>query len=329
MKKKIVSILLFICIVATAFAVFTACDKKGDSDKKSIVVSIFPEYDWVENVLGDKKDNFDVTLLLNSGADLHNYQPSVKDFATISTCDMFVYVGGESDEWAEDAKKNIQNKDIVILDLLDILGDKAKEEELVEGMQGEEEEEGEEGEEEEEVEYDEHVWLSLKNAAVFVNKIAEGIAAIDAENADYYRANATSYVSKLNALDLKYKQEINAASKDTLLFGDRFPFRYLVDDYDLKYYAAFIGCSAETNASFETIMFLKNKVDTLGLKVILKLEGSDGKIANQIKEQSESKDQQILTLNSLQSLTLNEYKNGKDYLSIMEDNLNVLKEALK
>ena len=329
MKKKIISVLLFVCIIASVFAAFTACEKPGDSGKKSIVVSIFPEYDWVQNVLGDKKDNFNVTLLLNSGADLHNYQPSVKDFATISTCDMFVYVGGESDEWAEDAKKNIQNKDMVILNLLDILGDNAKEEELIEGMQGEEEEEGEEGEAEEEVEYDEHVWLSLKNAAVFVNKIAEGIATVDAENADYYRANAASYVAKLNALDAKYKQEIDAASKDTLLFGDRFPFRYLVDDYDLKYFAAFIGCSAETNASFETIMFLKNKVDTLGLKVILKLEGSDGKIANQIKEQSASKDQQILTLNSLQSLTLKEYQSGKDYLSIMEDNLNVIKEALK
>ncbi|MBO4539524.1 MAG: zinc ABC transporter substrate-binding protein [Clostridia bacterium] len=328
MKKKIISIVLSVCIIATAIAVFAACEKKDNSGKKSIVVSIFPEYDWVQNVLGDKKDDFNVTLLLNSGADLHNYQPSVKDFATISTCDMFVYVGGESDEWAEDAKKNIINKDMVILNLLDILGDNAKEEELIEGMQGEEEEEeGEEGEEE--VEYDEHVWLSLKNAAVFVNKITEGIATIDAENADYYHANASSYIAKLNTLDQKYRQAVEAASKDTLLFGDRFPFRYLIDDYNLKYYAAFVGCSAETNASFETIMFLKNKVDTLNLKVILKLEGSDGKIANQIKEQSASKDQQILTLNSLQSLTLKEYESGKNYLSIMEDNLNVIKEALK
>ena len=313
-----------------------SCNDAKDDGKINIVTTIFPEYDWVMNVLGDKKDNANVTMLLDSGVDLHSYQPSPKDIVTISKCDLFVYVGGESDEWVEDVLKQASNKDMLTINLLDTLGDAAKEEEIKEGMQGEEDhdhdhEEGEDHdhEEEEEKEYDEHVWLSLKNAKLFVETISESISNLDKENANYYKANADAYVANLVALDAQYDAAVKAGSINTLLFADRFPFRYLVEDYSLEYYAAFIGCSAETNASFETITFLAKKVDELGLKVILKIESSDGAIANTVKNNTQTKDQKILTMDSIQSATTKEYKNGRNYLSIMTSNLDVLKEAVK
>ena len=179
-----------------------------------------------------------------------------------------------------------------------------------------------------EVEYDEHVWLSLRNSAILVNCISEAIQKIDPANAETYKANAASYIEKLNALDADYQSAVSAASKNTILFGDRFPFRYLVDDYNLEYYAAFVGCSAESEASFETIVFLAGKVDELSLPAVLTIEGKDHSIAQTIVENTAAKDQKILTMDSMQSTTSEDIKNGASYLSIMESNLSVLKEAL-
>ena len=181
-----------------------------------------------------------------------------------------------------------------------------KEEELVEGMECEKEED----EEEEGPEYDEHVWLSLGNAAYLVDKIAKAICKVDMDNAVVYTENAKAYVEKLNALDASYKAAVDAASVKTLLFGDRFPFRYLTDDYDLKYYAAFVGCSAETEASFETIAFLAKKVDECSLKAVMTIEGTDRRIAETIVQNTASKDQKILTLDSMQSVTSADVKKG-------------------
>lgn len=327
MKKKFLK-MIGLSIASLLAPLCISCNENNDNGKLKIVTTIFPEYDWVMNVLGEKKDEASVTMLLDSGVDLHSYQPSPKDIVTVSKCDLFIYVGGESDEWVEDVLKQAANKNMVTINLLETLGDAAKEEELIEGMQGEEEEEGEEGEEEEK-EYDEHVWLSLKNAKLFVETISDSLGSLDKENANYYKANADAYVANLTALDAQYEAAVNAGTQKTLLFADRFPFRYLVEDYSLKYHAAFIGCSAETNASFETIVFLANKVDTLGLKVILKIESSDGSIANAVKQATQTKDQQILTMDSIQSAATKEYKNGRNYLSIMTSNLEVLKEAVK
>ena len=277
------------------------------------------------NVLGDKKDNFDVSMLLDSGVDLHSYSPTPKDIVSISNCDLFIYVGGESDKWVDDVLKDAKNKDMAVINLMEVLGDKAKEEEIIEGMEGEEEEE--EGEEEG-PEYDEHVWLSLNNSQLFIQNICDSLSKLDKDNANYYKSNADTYINNLKALDAEYKDAVSKANKDTLLFADRFPFRYLVDDYSLKYYAAFIGCSAETEASFETIKFLANKVDELGLNYILKIESSDGAIANTVKNATQNKNQTILTMDSIQSATTKEYANGRNYLSMMQNNLAVLKQAL-
>ena len=211
-----------------------------------------------------------------------------------------------------------------VINLLDVLGEQVKEEEVVEGMEAEEEE----SEDEEEPEYDEHVWLSLKNAETLCNAITDALETIDPANKDAYAANAASYLEKLAALDGEYQTVVDNAVRKTVLFGDRFPFRYLVDDYGLNYYAAFAGCSAETEASFETISFLAGKVDELGLPCVLTIDGAQHKIAETIVQNTAEKNQSILTLDSMQSTTSTDVANGTTYLSVMESNLDVLKQAL-
>lgn len=333
MKKIITLMLVAVLAVCALSGCGTSKSGEDTKDKKiKIVTTIFPEYDWVMQILGDKADKADVTMLLDKGVDLHSYQPSTADIAKISEADVFIYVGGESDEWVEDVLKQAKNKNLKVINLMDVMGDKAKEEEVKEGMQPEEEEHAEEakdGKEEEEVEYDEHVWLSLKNAKIFTKKIADVLSEVDKDDAKTYQANYESYAKKLDDLDKKYADAVASAKNKTLVFGDRFPFRYLVNDYGLDYYAAFVGCSAESEASFETVTFLAKKVDELGLSDVLTIEGKNHKIAKTVIENTKEKNQKVLTLDSMQSTTAKDVKDGATYLGIMEKNLEVLKEALK
>ena len=318
--KKINKLLVAGLLFALAASTFAA-------SKKSIVCTTFPQYDWITNILGSKSGSFELTLLLNNGTDLHSYQPSIKDIAKISTSDLFVYVGGESDEWVENVLENAKNKSMIVVNMLEALGERVYEEELVEGMQGEEEGEDKESEEEE-AEYDEHIWLSLKNAAILTQLLSQNIQKLDSKNAIEYKRNAEAYISKLSTLDGQYSKTVRGAKINTLLYADRFPFRYLVEDYDLKYYAAFIGCSAESEASFETIKFLADKLKQLELPVVLTLEKADKKIARTVIDASGKKDVKILEMDSIQSVTQKEIKAGKNYLNTMEKNLETLKAAL-
>lgn len=327
--KKITALLLALFMLVGALA---GCGKQNDTnqtDKLSIVTTIFPEYDWVREILGDKADNAEITMLLDNGVDLHSYQPTADDIVKISDCDLFIYVGGESDEWVEDALRNAANGNMKVINLLEVLGDSVKTEEIVEGMQEEEHEHEDAEEHEHEEEADEHVWLSLKNAKMLVRVISKALQELDPNNKDIYAANADAYVKKLSALDAEYQTAVDAASNKTILFGDRFPFRYLVDDYGLRYYAAFVGCSTETEAGFETISFLAKRVDELKLPCVLTIEGAQHKIAETIVRNTTAKNQRVLTMDSMQSTTSKDVKNGTTYLSVMEKNLSVLKEVLR
>ena len=335
--KKITALLLALFMLVGALA---GCGKQNDTnqtDKLSIVTTIFPEYDWVKEILGDKAGSTDLTMLLSNGVDLHSYQPTADDIVKISDCDLFIYVGGESDEWVEDALRNAANGNMKVINLLEVLGDSVKTEEIVEGMQEEEHEhedaeehEHEDAEEHEhEEEADEHVWLSLKNAKMLVRVISKALQELDPDSKDIYAANADAYVKKLSALDAEYQTAVDAASNKTILFGDRFPFRYLVDDYGLRYYAAFVGCSTETEAGFETISFLAKRVDEWKLPCVLTIEGAQHKIAETVVRNTTAKNQRVLTMDSMQSTTSKDVKNGTTYLSVMEKNLSVLKEALR
>lgn len=331
---KRIPILVF-CALMTAFLglVATGADARADAPRKiSVVATIFPEYDWVRTITKGT-DNVAVTTLIKSGIDLHSYQPSVEDMVKISSCDVFIHVGGESDAWVEKTLANATNKQMKVINLLEILGKSAKEEMLVEGMQAEEEEKHgdakDEAAKDEGPEYDEHVWLSIRNAAVFVAAIRDVLAGIDPAHANIYESNVAEYLGKLHDLDVKYGKAIGASKRKVLLFGDRFPFRYLTDDYGLSYYAAFAGCSAESEASFKTVQFLAGKVDALGLPVVLTLEGSDQRIAKTVIAATKDKNAQILAMDSMQTFKSGESLSGPSYLSIMEKNLEVLKAALR
>lgn len=506
--KKMIPLFLVLTMVVGLLA---GCGKKNaaetgesDSNKLSVVTTIFPEYDWVKEILGDKTGSTDLTMLLDNGVDLHSYQPTADDIVKISDCDLFIYVGGESDKWVDDALKEATNKDMKVIDLLEVLGDSVKTEETVEGMQETEHahdhskevstfedhevqdrslsdwagswqsaypfaldgtlddafaamaEEGEMTADEYKTYYqngyktditnidiegdhvaftyedgkkvgsdykyigyyiqnwstgtkaamyrfeavdrtsgapvciefndhmiesaapehfhirmsnesfdaiidpekswptffpadmtgeelcehmeghghahgkeaDEHVWLSLKNTKTLVAAIADALQELDPDNKDTYAANTSAYIEKLSALDGAYQSAVDGAARKTVLFGDRFPFRYLVDDYGLSYYAAFAGCSAESEASFETVSFLAKKVDELKLPCVLTIEGKNHKLAETIVQSTAGKKQKVLTMDSMQSMTSKDAANGATYLSVMEQNLSVLKEAL-
>jgi zinc transport system substrate-binding protein len=420
MKKVSFYSLLLSVFVAAIFSL-VACndssDKKPEQTKLSIVTTIYPEYAWVKEILGQRADSVELTLLIKNGVDLHSYKPTAQDIAKIASANMVVYVGGESDKWIKDALAATPKKGRSEINLMETLGDRVKAEEIVEGMDAEHhhhhhEEHAEEHEHEhhsehveehehehhsehaeehehehhsehaeahehdehhkmhaqhrskigkkhehhdehaeehehdehhsehaeahehhhdheEEVENDEHVWLSLKNAEILVQKITVELAKLDMAHGTAYKDNATDYIARIKALDGDYRTAIENASRKTILFGDRFPFRYLVDDYGIKYYAAFVGCSAESEASFETIAFLAGKMDSDSLPAILTIEKGNKKIANAVLAASKnSKDAQILTINSMQAVTEQQIAEGESYLSIMQTNLEILKKAL-
>lgn len=308
-----------------------------DGDAVSVVTNTFPAYDWVKNIT--EGTDVEVTNLTDNGVSLHNYEPSAQDIEKIAKANLFLYVGGESDKWASDAAK--QAPKAKVLNMLEILGDAVKEEEVKEGMEhdhdhehGDENHDHEDGDEDhdhdhehdhEEIEYDEHVWLSVKNAKTISKAIADALCEIDAKNTDTFKKNYEAYAAKLDALQNDFDEMRKAAKQDTILVADRFPFRYLVSDLDLDYFAAFVGCSAESEASFETISFLAQKVDELNIKHIIKLAGSDGKIADTVKNASKAKDQDIIEMTSMENASSND---GKTYIDYMQMNLDALKKAL-
>ena len=345
--KKIYSLACAI-FVAALFALVACGDTSKNNTTKesklSVVTTIYPEFSWAKSILGNRADSVKLELLMKNGVDLHSYKPTAQDIAKIASADMVIYVGGESDEWIKDALEATPKKGRSEINLMEALGDRVKAEEVIEGMDGFEtkderretrdEHHAEEHEHhhhhDEDVENDEHVWLSLKNAEIIVQKIAEELSKLDAVHAAIYKQNADTYIAQLQSLDAEYREAVNGAVRKTVLFGDRFPFRYLVDDYGIKYYAAFVGCSAESEASFETIAFLAGKMDAESLPVIFTIENSNGKIAKAVLAASKkSQNSQILILNSMQSVTEKQIAEGIDYLSLMKSNLEVLKKALK
>ena len=318
--KQILCLTLALCICVGLFA---GCGRKKDDGRLTIVVTVFPVYDWVRNLLGDRAGEVELVLLEDSGADMHNFQPTIEDIYKISTCDLFVYIGGESDKWVTDTLRTAENKNMVAVGLLAELGTAAREEEEPDGPGSEHDHEHEEV-----TEYDEHVWLSVKNAKLLCPVLAEKLAQVDAEHAETYRANCAAYTKQLDELDAAFEQAVSEAPGRTVLFADRYPFLYLIKDYGLTAYAAFSGCSAETEASFDMISFLVGKLDGLGLKHILVLEGSTCRIANTIISESAAKDAEILEMDSMQSVTPEQISAGTNYLAIMQKNLEVLKQAL-
>lgn len=322
MSKKIIAALGTAMILISAFASCTAApDEKNDTI--DVVCTIFPCYDWTKQVVGDASD-VNITYLLENGSDLHNFQPTADDMIKISNCDVFVYVGGESDEWVDEALENARNKNMKVVKLIDAVAENVVEEELKDGMEAEDEHD----ESEISPEYDEHIWLSLNNAQRCVSAITDGLCEADDKNSAIYRDNSNLYNTELQLLDRSFHTLLDE-KKPVLIFGDRFPFRYFTDDYALDYYAAFSGCSADTEASFETIIFLAQKADDLNAEYIFAIENSDCTIADAIIQNTANKSQKIAILDSAQSISYRQISEGESYLGIMKKNYEILEEAFK
>ena len=391
-----------------------------------IVAATFPQYDWTRQILGSRVESVELILLQGTAIDLHNFQPTVSDIATISTADLFIYGGGKSDGWVEDALRNAINEEMITINLMSVLedrgelihlghdhhhhhdhdhhhghdhhhdhdddcddehhhhhgdscdddhdyhhdhddscsddhdhhhdhddhcddydhhhdhgddcdddydhhhdhGDDCDDDHDHHHDHGDDCDDDHHHHHHHDDEYDEHIWLSLRNAKILTEAIAEALSGMDPGNADYYQSNLENYLEKLAALDEEYKEMIHEASRSLLVFGDRFPFRYLMHDYHICVYAAFDGCSAETEASFSTIIFLVGIVDEHHLEHIMVIDGSDFSIAETIRDATQAGNQEILMLDSMQSVTFSDVDAGVTFLSIMESNLEVLRTAL-
>ncbi len=363
----ILSLTLALSIVACGASGGDA--KSGDAEKIDVVVTSFYIYDWVRNVIGEDNENIDLKLLVDSGVDFHSYQPTTGDIAEIISADLFIYNGGHSDEWVNDLLADPVNEELITLNLMDSIEDRLVMEETIEGMQDDghdhtedehdhaedehdhaedehdhaedehdhaedehdhtEDEHDHTEDEHDHVHADEHIWLSLLNAIELVANIEDVISDIDSANAETYESNAASYISELETLEAEYVKVVEDARNDTILVADRFPFRYLIEDYDLNYYAAFSGCSAETEASFETMAFLTDKVETeINLNRVIILEGSPDDLATTIIDNTTERSGEILVMNSLQSVTSDQLEEGLTYLSVMDENLGALMTVL-
>lgn len=310
--RKIITGILAAVMITVFTGAATGCKaRKTDlSGKVQILCTTFPQYDWTMNIIGENFNTTVLSLLIKNGIDMHSYQPSAADIIAIANCDLLIYTGGESEEWIRNALKQPECQNVKAVALMDLLSDKLKEENP------------------EEDEFDEHVWLSVKNSIIFTKAITEELIKLDSQNEEYYRNHCDSYIKKLNELDEEYEMTLSSAPQNTIIVCDRFPFRYLAKDYNLNYYAAFPGCEAETEASFETIAFLAGKLDELKCKGIFKIDGSKDKICQTVISNSKQPLTNIQTLDSMQSATLRDSYKEKTYISTMRANLDELRNAL-
>lgn len=324
--NKVFAILLINIVMIIGTMGFTGCSSNKENDGKlNVVTTIFASYDFTRQIV---KENGNVTMLLPPGAETHSYEPTPQDIIKISESDVFIYIGGENDQWVDEILDTIDTENIKIIKLMDLV--ETVEEEIVEGMEAEEDhEEGEATndahEHDEETEWDEHVWTSPKNAITISKALAKEFEEIDKDNTKVYEENLDSYVSTLTQLDSEFEEVINNSKRDVMIFGDRFPIRYFVEEYGLKYYSAFPGCSSETEASASTVAFLIDKVKQENIPVVFKIELSTGNIANTISEATGAK---VLTFYACHNLSKEDFDNGKTYVDFMRDNLKNLKEAL-
>ena len=318
--KKIISCFLFAIIIGFASSNLVACKIKSSDDTLSVVATNFPAYDFARAVIGD--ENISLSMLLKPGSETHNYEPTPKDIKKIKNSELFIYVGGESDEWIEGIMSEIDTSKTKIVKMMDCVN--LYEEEITEGMQIEEDEKTDE------TEYDEHVWTSPKNAIKIISSISENIQKIDPENKEKYIQNASSYIAKLNDIDSKITDIVENAETKTVIFGDRFPLMYFTKDYGLTPYGAFPGCSDQTEANPKTIASLIDKVVETKAKAVFKIELSSGNIARTIVEGAKERGftTEVKTFNAVHNVSQSDFDAGKTYVDFMNENVETLKIVL-
>ena len=325
-RKKFTALLTLLAVLLSLM--LTGCDStdsqnNGNTSSDNIVTTIFPLYDWTRVVLGSNPAGLSTRYLLSSGVDLHNYTPSIQDIASISASDLFLWVGGKSDDWVLNAMANPQNenrRNVPIMRMLSI------HETLVFPLEGVIP--GDVGGEDccGGATHDEHVWLSLPFAMRFVERIGEELAILDPDNADYYIANATAYIAELYQLHNQFIEMINNSTRDTILVVDRFPFLYLTIDYDLNFFSAFDGCFAATEISLQRQAELVNTANNLELDAIIIIDNHT--VAESVASAA-GREIAIISLIDFQGVSTYHIENGLTYLNGMQHNLAALKAALQ
>ena len=306
MAKRFVSCAVIICMLG---ALASCGVQEPPGDELSVVTTIFAPYDFARAVAGDLVQ---VTMLLPPAGESHSFEPTPQDIVRIRNCGVFVYVGGESDAWVERILSAMDTSKIQVVTLMDCV--EVVDEELKEGMEGEDD-----------TEPDEHVWTSPKNAGLITRKIADAMCAADPENAAAYQANTAKYLAELETLDGEFRKLVEGAVRKTIAFGDRFPFRYFTDAYGLDYCAAFPGCSTETEASVNTVLFLIGKIRAEGIPVVFHAELSNENMARAIGRATGAR---VLQLHACHNISRADYEAGKTYLDLMAENLEALRQAL-
>ncbi|VUZ25398.1 High-affinity zinc uptake system binding-protein ZnuA [Acetobacterium wieringae] len=327
MRKKIVVfiVLLILAVGVTGCSQNTAAKNAESAGKISIVTTIFPVYDFARAIAGGQAE---LTMLVKPAAEVHSYDPSPADMIKIQEADVFIYIGGENDAWVNTILESMDTSNKKIIRLMDAV--KPVEEETVEGMEAEEEVVVAETtqtntEPAAEIEYDEHIWTAPKNAILMVNEIAAVLAEIDPPNAAAYTQNAATYTAQIQAVDDEIAGIVAASPNKLLVFGDRFPFRYFVDEFGLNYKAAFPGCSTDTEASAGTLAYLMNTIKENNIKYVYYIELSNQNIAKAISEQTGAG---LLQLHSAHNVTKDDFDAGATYVSIMQQNAENLRKGL-
>ena len=320
--NRLLTICLTLALCLSLAACGTALERPEDGEI-TVVCAIFPEYDWMRNLTAGS-DAIELKLLIDKGVDLHSYQPNVNDIVTVSNCDVFVYSGGASDVWVEDVLETAMNPDLIVVDMMELL---EKHRELCEEGHDHDHEDHDH-EHEHEHTADEHIWLSLVNAGYICRELTALLCELDEENAVLYEENFAAYTDALLALDDTYYIPLTESAHETVLFADRFPFTYLMEDYHIHYCAAYEGCSAETEVSFDTFAHLSETLRMLNLPGVIVIDDSDHRIADTVIEASGKKHCEIYTMQSMQAVSSRQIKDGITYLELMEENLSVLAQAL-
>lgn len=298
--KKLIAVIAALCLLAGGFAYAEAAN---------IIAANFPCYDFVRQITGDAAE---VTLLIRPGTEVHTFEPTMADMIAISGADLFVYIGGESDAWADS--------------MLDSLGDGAPVPvRLMECVEEAEAAEHDHEHEHDEPEWDEHIWTSPKNAVKMLRRIEEALCEIRPEQAEAFHANADAYAAQIEQIDAELTAIVAGAARRKLVFADRFPFIYMTRDYGLEYEAAFSSCTSETEPSVQTMLQLIDTVRREEIPVVYTIEMSTGNVARMLAEETGV---EILTLHSAQTVTRREFDEGESYVSLMRKNLEAIGKGL-
>lgn len=321
MKKRF--LLVLICVFSALLMCACTSDTTSDDGKINIVCTEFPQYDWTKSIVQDS-ENVNLILLNTKGTDMHSFEPSADDIIKVAESDILILIGGEGDKWALDAVSD--NKKTTVINLLDLLKENEEhgvlaEHDHIASCDHSHEDAHESA--------DEHVWMSIKNADFFIRKICEVLYEKDPQNAGFYKGSQKEIIGQLGELDYDFSQAIGEYEHPVIVVADRFPFKYLTDEYGIECFAAFPGCSADTDASPDTIIKLSKAVDEHNLKYIAVTENTSGKTAQAVINNTGNKNQQTVVIDSMQSVSLKDIENGATYIGIMKQNFEAMKKLLE